>query len=97
MKIRYLKLKNWLLISLAGVLGINLSCSGGVEYGCPKADFKVNDSVTDSDGNSVQDIDVERGRGDTKTSSDGSYESRIYDDPDFPVSYDDVFSDIDGD
>ncbi len=37
MKIKYLKVKNWLLLSLASLLGINTGCTK--EYGCPEDEY----------------------------------------------------------
>lgn len=43
MKIKYLKTKHWLLMSLGGLLGITLGCEKPYMYGCPEGSF--NDSV----------------------------------------------------
>ena len=61
MKIKYLKVKNWLLLSLASLLGISTGCStgcGGEEYGCPEADYRVKGTVVDEQGAPVEGIGV---------------------------------------
>lgn len=57
MKIKYLKVKNWLLVSLASLLGISTGC-GGEEYGCPEADYRVKGTVVDEQGAPVEGIGV---------------------------------------
>lgn len=75
MKIRYLKFKNWLLVSLASLLGINVSCDlvAMEEYGCPMADFNVKGKVTDPNGNSIPGIAVEMDYCCDTTDDDGRY------------------------
>ena len=73
MKIKYLKLKNWLLVSLAGLLGINVSCIGGMEYGCPEADFNVKGKVTDPDGIPIPGIAVTMDYQQVTTDENGLY------------------------
>ena len=48
MKIKFLKLKNWLLLTLSGLLGINLGCEKffAAAYGCPEATYNVNGVVS---------------------------------------------------
>ena len=58
MKIKYLKVKNWLLLSLASLLGINISCTMKEEYGCPEADYRVKGTVVDEQGAPVEGIGV---------------------------------------
>lgn len=62
MKIKYLKLKNWLLVSLGGLLGISMTgCDDGFSvamYGCPEGFYSVKGTVTDSKGNPVSGIGV---------------------------------------
>lgn len=75
MKIKYLKLKNWLLVSLSGLLGFNLSCVRVDEYGCPEANFNVKGKVTAPNGTPIPGIQVEMdsyGPRDT-TDADGQY------------------------
>lgn len=43
MKIKYLKVKNWLLVSLASLLGISTSCAK--EYGCPEEEYRYVDTT----------------------------------------------------
>ena len=43
MKIKYLRTKHWLLMSLGGLLGITLGCERPDMYGCPEGPF--DDSV----------------------------------------------------
>ena len=61
MKIKYLKLKNWLLVSLAGLLGINISCDTAEEYGCPEASYRVKGTVVNEEGEPIAGIGVGRG------------------------------------
>lgn len=62
MKIKYLKLKNWLLVSLGALLGINLAgCDeewGTEEYGCPQGTYRVRGTVTDVNGTPLAGIGV---------------------------------------
>ena len=59
MKIKYLKLKHWLLVSLGGLLGLSATgCIPGCEYGCPEADYHVKGTVTDEQGNPIAGIGV---------------------------------------
>ena len=58
MKIKYLKLKNWLLVSLGGLLGLPVGCTLPMEYGCPEATYRVKGIVTDEQGNPVAGIGV---------------------------------------
>ena len=75
MKIKYLKLKNWLLVALGGLLGVNLvGCDKGLipaaEYGCPMSNYRVKGVVTDQNGNPIEGILVaQTGR----TDADGNY------------------------
>lgn len=76
MKIKYLKLKNWLLAAIAPVLGMQTSCifGGADEYGTPEADYKVKGMVTDVDGHPVPGINVSMFYAETTTDNDGRYE-----------------------
>ena len=97
MKIKYLKLKNWLLISLAGVLGINVSCDQMTEeYGCPMADFNVKGKVTDADGNAIRGIKVEMDYYCDTTDANGNYSVRANSIPGDVSRFDVYFADIDG-
>ena len=63
MKIRYLKLKSWLLVTLGGLLGVNLAgCekifNTACEYGCPVGTFHVRGTVTNSKGEPIEGIAV---------------------------------------
>lgn len=66
MKIKYLKLRNWLLVSLGGLLGINLtgcekfSFPFACEYGCPEGTYHVKGTVTNEKGEPVAGIGVAR-------------------------------------
>lgn len=74
MKIRYLKLKNWLYITLAGLLGVNLSCTEdpmACEYGTPEATYRILGQVTDEEGMPIEGIQVEMYYG-SKDTTDGN-------------------------
>ncbi len=43
MKIKYLKAKHWLLMSLGSLLGITIGCEEKYMYGCPEMPY--NDTV----------------------------------------------------
>lgn len=66
MKIKYLKLKNWLLAALGGLLGINLAgCDDSNvpmsnEYGCPEATYHFKGIVTNTDGQPIEGIGVSK-------------------------------------
>ena len=96
MKINYLKLKHWLLVSLAGMLGINVT-SCVMEYGCPMADYNIKGKVTDPNGNPVSGIKVDMiGFSSTTTSDDGSYNMNTRVEPYYPAETVDIaFVDID--
>lgn len=110
MKIKYLKLKNWLLASLAGLLGINVGCKTPdsppvAEYGCPSADYIVKGTVTDSQNKPVSGITVSLGDRDNpsasygqtvNTAEDGTYEYIITDYPENQYQITLRFSDFDG-
>jgi putative lipoprotein (rSAM/lipoprotein system) len=92
MKIEYLKLKKWLLVSLGGLLGINMVACGGEEYGCPEGTYHVRGTVTNEEGDPIEGIGVgkryleewpEFEYYDT-TDSDGRYDVRILCDPGEP-------------
>lgn len=60
MKIKYLKLKNWLWVTLGALFGINISCESNVacEYGAPEATYTVKGQVSNTDGVPVSGIQV---------------------------------------
>lgn len=68
MKIRFLTLKNFLLATFAGLIGINLGCAkiGGLDggehmeamYGCPITDYYIHGTVHDASGNAIEGIEV---------------------------------------
>lgn len=109
MKIKYLKLKNWLLITLGGLLGISMTgCNTSCEYGTPEACYHVKGTVTNEKGIPIEGIGVQEikqwnddegqlqmiGYVDT-TDADGRYSLDFeYAFPQQPISLD--FHDIDG-
>lgn len=63
MKVRYLKLKNWLLVSIGGLLGISLAgcekiIEPACEYGCPEAKYHVKGTVINDKGQPIEGIGV---------------------------------------
>lgn len=58
MKIKYLKAKHWLLMSMGGLLGITLGCERPDMYGCPCTIFRVKGVVVNEDGNPIEGIGV---------------------------------------
>lgn len=91
MRIRYLKLRSWLLAALAGVMGISFSnCE---KYGCPEADYHVKGTVTNEKGQPIAGIAV--GYSQDTTGPDGRYAVDFNDAaPGEPLSI--KFKDIDG-
>ena len=57
MKIKYLKLKSWLLVSLGSLLGLSSCCC---MYGTPTATYHLNGTVTNSEGHPIEGIGVGR-------------------------------------
>ena len=95
MKIKYLKLKNWLLASLAGMLGINMS-SCGLEYGCPEAKYTVKGKVTNPLGEPIPGIKVTGNWDNDITSASGDYILSAIVDPLYPEDTRQiVFADVD--
>lgn len=99
MRIKYLKLKNWLLAMAAAALGMNVSCEMAVEYGTPEAKYQVKGTVTAPDGKPVSGIEVSQNWGaesrhpfDT-TDAQGCFETTIRSFPREPIRL--TFSDID--
>ena len=76
MKIRYLKLKHWLLVSLGGLLGISMT--GCLEYGCPEASYHLKGIVTDEQGQPIAGIGVQEIK--QWNEADGSYQVTGYSD-----------------
>ena len=102
MKIKYLKLKNWLYVALGGMLGINLSCDKtpplACEYGVPEATYTVKGKVTDSNQHPVAGIEVRIGNNsfdnndysysnETLTDDNGRYEISTYHFPNIDTMY----------
>lgn len=59
MKVRYLKLKNWMLATLGGLLGLTFTgCSPACEYGCPEGFYHVKGVVTNEKGEPIEGIGV---------------------------------------
>ena len=99
MRIKYHKLKNWLLATAAGLLGMNVSCERFfmAEYGCPEADYEVKGRVTTQGNVPIEGIEVSLNEyhADT-TDADGRYYLSY---GNFPYERDTAnvtFSDIDG-
>ena len=96
MKIKYLKLKSWLLVALGGLVGINLSnCETECEYGCPEGTYHVKGTVTNVKGEPIEGIAVVNAYessdgyvmseyGLDTTGPDGRYEVSVYGLPDWP-------------
>lgn len=107
MKIRYLKLKNWLLVSLGGLLGVSVGCTTiSCEYGVPEGTYHVKGTVTNTKGTPIEGIEVATAyetadgyvmpehSGLVTTGPDGRYEVNIYGMPDHATHF--GFRDIDG-
>ena len=66
MKIKYLKLKNWLLVSLGTLLGLQVGCSKepnrgpSAAYGCPEGAYHVVGTVVNEEGEPIEGIRVGR-------------------------------------
>ena len=104
MKIGYLKLKNWLLIALGGLVGINLvGCekvdNPALAYGAPTATYHVKGTVTNDKGQPIPGIVVKTrfldDSGDT-TDADGRFDVSLqYVAPQWGLRH--HFYDVDGD
>lgn len=96
MKIKYYKLRHWLLAAAAGLLGLNVGCIG-VEYGCPEADYEVKGRVTTQDDVPIEGIEASFSKYNAdSTDADGRYYLRT---SDFPLEHETLdvkFVDIDG-
>jgi len=92
MRIKYLKLKSWLIASAASLLGINVSCEMPVEYGTPEARYDVKGVVSAPDGSPVRGIAVAH-RSDT-TDALGRYRVSylIFPNEDIQLSFSDIDS-----
>lgn len=99
MKIKYLKFKNWLIASIASMLGLNLvSCDKmfAVEYGEPYAKFEVKGKVTDPEGNPIAGIEVGLNEWKlTTTSQDGKYSLKSNYFPESEYTFNVAFNDVD--
>ncbi len=98
MKIKYLKFKNWLLATMAGLLGINMSSCElvAMEYGCPSANFNVKGKVTDPQGNPIPGIQVTGNWDNDITNASGDYSLSATADPPYPENtIQIVFADVD--
>ncbi len=62
MKVKYLKLKNWMIVTAGSLLGVHLvGCEGVPEpdmYGSPETTFRVKGTVADADGHPIAGIGV---------------------------------------
>lgn len=101
MEIRYLKLKNWLYITLAGLLGVNLSCTKNpmaCEYGTPEATYRILGQVTDDEGKPIEGIQVEMYGSKDTTDGNGAYDvsRRVIFYDTMTVEYCDIDSTVNG-
>ena len=110
MRIKYLKLKNWLLVTLGGLLGVSLAgCESdpiACEYGCPEGTYHVKGTVVNSKGEPVEGIVVvdayDSGNDEyvmgygalDTTGPDGRYDVSVSGMPDWPSPV--GFRDVDG-
>ncbi|MCR4660361.1 MAG: radical SAM-associated putative lipoprotein [Bacteroidales bacterium] len=98
MKIRFLKLKRWLIMGAAGLLGINLGCDGNgysdivCEYGVPEAEFEVKGRVTNRNGEPIRGIVATMAETTDTTDADGRYDltSTVFARADVDVEFKDV-------
>ena len=109
MRIKYLKLKKWLIATVGGLLGLSVTgCLPALEYGTPEASYHVKGIVTDKQGQPIEGIGIGQiiewddtgdslrfnGYKDT-TNAEGRYEVNLGGAfPNRPLSLD--FRDIDG-
>lgn len=76
MKIKYLKLRHWLIAAFAGLLGIPVACEHdplALEYGCPMATYHVKGTVTNDKGQPIPGIGVVRWDMGTPSEEDDVY------------------------
>ena len=79
MKIKYLKLKHWLLVTLGGLLGIEVGCTTiACEYGVPEATYHVKGTITNEQGMPLAGIGVQENK--QWNEADGSYQMTGYND-----------------
>ena len=81
MKIKYYKLRHWLLATAAGLLGLNVGCERVIqcEYGCPEADYEVKGRVTTQGDVPIEGIEVSLNSYYADTSADTSDADGRYD------------------
>lgn len=99
MKIRYKKLKNWLLLMASSLLGINLGCDNifVAEYGCPQATYRVNGIVTNENGQPIAGIGVKALRNRSDEGVQCKYEDTTDADGHYEVVYRDYYDYLDVD
>lgn len=76
MKIHFLKIKNWILACVAGVIWGSFSIcftSCRMAYGTPEADYKVKGTVRDPQGNPIEGIEVSMAYRSSVTDDEGKY------------------------
>ena len=101
MKLKYLKLRHWLIAVGAAALGMNVGCERTMmcEYGTPEATYHVKGRVTAPDGTPVPGIEVSQNWGaesrhpfDT-TDAQGNFKTTVRSFPGEPIQL--TFTDID--
>lgn len=73
MKARFINLKHWLLLTAAGLFGINTACAPSM-YGCPMSDYEVKGTVSDADGNPLPGVAVKMRCAADTTDAQGRYD-----------------------
>ena len=73
MKARFINLKRWLLLTAAGLFGINTACAPSM-YGCPMSDYEVKGTVSDADGNPLPGVAVKMRCAADTTDAQGRYD-----------------------
>lgn len=101
MKIMFLKVKKWLLVTVGGLLGLSsVNCTLSCEYGCPEADYHLKGTVTNENGVPIEGIvlqnNMQWGVEECDTTDKGGNYSLYYHNvfPDLPIAVDVI--DIDG-